>query len=207
MSNRHIRKNEINNNHINILIAPSWGNNSIIESGFAKNLISPLLEKDFHVTLRPHPQTKIRNSESISILNNCFSHFSNYHYDDDVTSQSSLFSADIMISDWSGVALEFSFGLDMPVLFIDTPPKMNNTVWESLNITPLEFLIRDEIGEILPTNNLTNVADIIEDICSNQNKYIDRIKQARNKYIFNIGNSGTVAAKELIRLANLDNIN
>ena len=31
-----------------------------------------------------------------------------------------------MVSDWSGVAMEFAFGLERPVLFIDVPRKTNN---------------------------------------------------------------------------------
>ena len=40
-----------------ILIAPSWGENAAIESGVAEVLIGKLIEQNFHVTLRPHPQT------------------------------------------------------------------------------------------------------------------------------------------------------
>ena len=35
--------------------------------------------------------------------------------------------ADLMISDWSGVAFEFAFGLEKPVIFIDLPKKINNS--------------------------------------------------------------------------------
>ena len=31
-----------------------------------------------------------------------------------------------MVSDWSGAALEYSFGLKKPVIFLDLPKKVNN---------------------------------------------------------------------------------
>jgi len=190
------------NNYFNVLIAPSWGKHSIIESGTADKLISSLIHKNCKIILRPHPQTKINNIDSINLLNDKFSNFSNYTYDDDVNSQKALHTADIMISDWSGVALEFSFGLELPVLFLDLPEKTNNDTWKDLNITPLESTIRNEVGEILPINEIQNAAVLIETICLNSDKYIQAIRKTREKYIFNVGASGEIAAKELISLSN-----
>ena len=43
-----------------------------------------------------------------------------------------------MISDWSGVAIEYAFAFEKPVLFIDTPQKINNPDCYQIDIVPLE---------------------------------------------------------------------
>ena len=63
------------------------------------------------------------------IINNINSKFKNsnrFLLDTEYNSLKSFYKSDIMISDWSGSALEFSFGLCKPVLFIDTPKKILN---------------------------------------------------------------------------------
>jgi hypothetical protein len=47
--------------------------------------------------------------------------------------------------DWSGVAMEFAFGLEKPVLFIDVPRKVNNPEYKTLRAVPLEVSYRDQI--------------------------------------------------------------
>ena len=39
-----------------------------------------------------------------------------------------------MISDWSGASFEFSLTQSRPVLFIDTPQKINNENWNILKL-------------------------------------------------------------------------
>mgnify|MGYP003326545469 CR=1 FL=1 len=43
-----------------------------------------------------------------------------------MSTQESLHRSDLMISDWSGAALDYALGLNKPVLFIDVPRKVNN---------------------------------------------------------------------------------
>ena len=57
-----------------------------------------------------------------------------------------------MISDWSGVAIEFALAFKKPVLFIDAPPKCKNPEYKKLNLVPIEISIRNKIGKILTTN-------------------------------------------------------
>jgi len=45
------------NNLKHILIAPSWSEEGIVESGMAEKIIDQLIEQNYQVTLRPHPQT------------------------------------------------------------------------------------------------------------------------------------------------------
>lgn len=106
-----------------VLIAPSWGPNCIIESGIGGKIVDQLIAEGKKVTLRPHPQTvkfaqdkvnDILAKHSINPLFNCESN---------VAGQDSLHDSDVMISDWSGAALDYAFGLNKQVDFVDTPKK------------------------------------------------------------------------------------
>ena len=54
-----------------------------------------------------------------------------------------------MVSDWSGAALEYAFGLERPVLFVDVPRKVNNPEYERLGIEPFEASVREQIGRVV----------------------------------------------------------
>ena len=56
----------------------------------------------------------------------------------------------MMISDWSGAALDYALSQSKPVLFIDVPRKVNNPSYQESAIEPLEVFIRDKIGQVIP---------------------------------------------------------
>ena len=143
-----------------ILIAPSWGPDCTIESGAGEKIVDQLLENGFKVTLRPHPQTiKFTKAKIDAILEK---HSTNnlFDYEDNVASQESLHASDIMISDWSGAALDYSFGLGKPVVFVDVPRKINNSDYQEIGIEPFEVSIRETIGQVLDVDNINNIAEI-----------------------------------------------
>ena len=65
-----------------------------------------------------------------------------FSFERDIVGDESLYSSDIMISDWSGVALEYAFALKKPVIFCDLPRKINNKNYLELEIDPIEVSIR-----------------------------------------------------------------
>ena len=84
-----------------------------------------------------------------------------------------------MISDWSGAALEYSFGLNKPVIFLDLPKKINNPRYKEINVVPLEASVREDIGVIVSIENLTS--SLISTLSYTE---VDP-----SKYVFNIGKS------------------
>ena len=44
--------------------------------------------------------------------------------DDDLSTDFNIISSTILITEWSGIAMEFAFSTNQPVIFIDTPPKL-----------------------------------------------------------------------------------
>ena len=175
-----------------VLVAPSWGPNAMIESGLGVEIISQLLIQGFKVTLRPHPQTtKLNTKVKVDAILAKHSNNSMFFYEDSVTGKESLHDSDFMISDWSGVALEYSLGLNKPVIFLDLPKKNNNPKYEEINVVPLEVLIRDKIGVTVGINDITH--SLIN--------ALSYTPADLTKYIFNIGKSDFYGVKYILDLA------
>jgi len=175
-----------------ILIAPSWGPEGIIEIDLGKNLIENLLNQGHEVILRPHPQTiKLFNHKVKEICNKYKNDF-NFYLDDNVNSHDSFFQSDIMISDWSGVAFEYFFAFNKPIIFCDVPNKINNLNYRDIGIVPFEMYIREKIGIIW--DGISPIKEIIQLCLLKQNKDFDNL---RNKHCFNVKRSDKVFAETL----------
>jgi hypothetical protein len=192
------RKDNIEKISKTVLIAPSWGECALLEC-CGEVLISSLLEKKYRVILRPHPQTIKLNSKIIDKLLKKFSGNSNFIFNREMSSFEALLQADIMVSDWSGAALEFALALEKPVLYVDVPPKMKNLDYKKLCIEPIEVKFRNKIGQILPKNKVDQAGDIIEEILLFPKNI--NYESLRKGVLYNIGNAAHVTAQNILEIS------
>ena len=178
-----------------VLIAPSWGPEGLIESGLVSRLVDELLKFDHEVVLRPHPQTLKFASNKVEQILNRHNHNPHFYYEDSVADQNSLHQSDIMVSDWSGSALEYAFGLKKPIIFCDVPKKVNNPNYHDIDLVPLEVSIRDKIGTIW--DGRSPIINCLKEIGASDKSYLQFLG---NKYVFNIENSCNVFSKKLAEL-------
>jgi hypothetical protein len=183
-----------------VLIAPSYGPGSISETCVAE-LIESLLDSKHEVIYRPHPMTLRRLPSHTKKLAARFSSSERFSIEVDVRSMESLYQSDIMFSDWSGAALEYSFGLEKPVIFINTPPKIMNPDYQELNMEPLETFIRSQIGHVLELNEVSKAGEVVTKICKNPEIKKEHIQAAREKWIYNLGRSGRVGADAILNIS------
>jgi hypothetical protein len=184
---------------LHVLLAPSWGPNGLLESRGAK-VVDILLAAGFRLTVRPHPQTRLLTPAAIAEIKRRFSGHPLFRLEDGVVAADSLHAADVMISDWSGAAMEFAFCMDRPVLFIDVPRKVRNPDYEALGIEPLEARIRGEIGDILPPDRLAEAPEAIRRLAGNRRAMQQCIRDARARWVFNLHDSGAAGARRLAEL-------
>ncbi len=183
-----------------VLIAPTWGPNSIMNI-CGKKLVTILLDAGFKVILRPHYQTAKLTPEVIQdILDTCsgnslFSHVSKMGDTD------SLFDSDILICDWSSMSIEYALGLEKPVLYIDVPKRVRNNNYTELGLEPMEISIRNQVGAVLSPDNLSGAPSLINSLCENPEKFKAGIRQFREKVVFNLGNSVAVGAAAIAEIA------
>ena len=189
----------VRNRAPHVLVAPSWGPQGLIESR-GLELAEILLDAGFQVTFRPHPVTTKKWPERLEAVRQKYGGRSGFLLDTEISSCESLLRSDVMVSDWSGVALEYAFGLERPVLFVDVPRKVNNPDYEQIRNEPLEVTIRDEIGEVISADRLEDLPEAVRRLAVNPQAFRERIRKARRETIYNLGKSGAVGAQAIIDL-------
>jgi hypothetical protein len=180
-----------------VLIAPSWGKDNVLES-LGGELVAMLLERGYSVIVRPHPETVIRTPELLDIIDEKYGDNNALVIERSIVSDESLLKSDIMICDCSGVALEYAFGTERPVLFLDVPLKIRNENFQELGIEPLELSLRSELGIVVSPEEIESVPKIIETLISEKEKYREKITLLRNKHVFVFGKSSQVGADHIL---------
>ena len=189
-----------NNGKKHIIIAPSFGVNSLLEIK-SLEIIKILLDAQYHVTVRPHPITTRKSPNIIKRIQDEFQSNSDFILETDISSYDSFYASDCMISDWSGVSMEYAFSLERPVIFIDVPKKINNPDFEDINCEPIEISIRTEIGDVISPNQLSELPNKINSLLENVEKFRKQIHEVCLRTVFNVGRSRIIGAKHIVKIA------
>ena len=190
-------KSKKNNKVKSILIAPSWQKNNIVDLCLDE-LLEELKNNNYNIIVRPHPQQVRHMKEKFDSMKDKYKDNKNIIIQTDFSSTDTVFNADLMITDWSGIAYEYTFTTKKPVIFIDTPMKIMNPDYKKIDVEPFNIWARDEIGKVVKVNELKKVNIIIEDMLKNQKDYNKRIDKLVNDSVYNIGNSAEVGANYII---------
>ena len=190
-----------NENKLHILLAPSWSDDGLFEN-FGEKVIDILLREGYKVTFRPHPMTQKKSKKKIDRITEKFSKNESFLLEQNIFNFDSFLFSDIMITDWSGAALEFAFAFEKPVLFIDVPKKINNPEYEKIPQVPIEVSIREKIGKIILPTDLELIPNEIKMLYGQTKELRDKITKIRNELIFNVGESKKDGAEEIIKLLN-----
>lgn len=194
---------EVKNDPKVILIAPSWQKDNILEYCLGDTL-RPLLSIGYKVIVRPHPEFVKRFPMKIKAIQDkyCDELGENFVLETDFSSNTSVYTADLVITDWSAIAQEFSYATKKPSLFINTPMKVMNPEYEKIPLVPLEISQRDEIGVSIDIDQLDTIPQIIEEFFQNREKYKEQITEVLNRSVFDIGRSGEAGGKYIIQTLN-----
>ncbi len=130
-----------------VLVAPSWGDNNLI-SLHGLRLTEALVEDNWRVTLRPHPSFFVYPDDQLDAILARFAEHPMVAVERSTGGSRALWEADAMISDYSGMALEFAALRRRPVVFVDGPRKMLNPGWEALGLPAAEIDLRGKVGMI-----------------------------------------------------------
>lgn len=184
---------------LQVLVAPTWGENGLIER-HGLEAIKPLIDSGLHVVLRPHPRTRKLAPGKLDEIVAHYRGEPRFRLDEDSDGTTSLLDSDIMVSDWSGAALEFAFGLERPVIFVDVPRKVLNPEYTAIGLEPIEVEIREQVGVVVPTGELAKLGCIAQAMASDAEKWKTTLQAVRVRWIYNSGESGDTAANYLVSL-------
>tara|TARA_B100001057_G_scaffold144940_1_gene144850 strand:+ start:1078 stop:2196 length:1119 start_codon:yes stop_codon:yes gene_type:complete len=188
-------KNKKNNK---ILIAPSWAEKNIITE-CCSELIKILVQGDYEVILRPHIESLKRNKNKINQIENIFKDQKNFRIEKGNFALDSLSECNYLITDWSGISMEFAFAFEKPILFVNTPKKILNKNFNDISLKPIEEDIRDKIGIIVDPENISLIIEAINNLEDKKDYFKNEIIQQRNKYLFNYKKSVQYVYDYLIR--------
>ncbi len=144
-----------------ILLAPSWGPSSILNK-YGKKMIDELIATGYNVIIRPHPQSFVSEKEMIEPLMKAYPDSDKLTWDRNIDNFDTLNKSDILISDFSGVILDYTLVFDRPVIFAET--SFDNGIYDSWWLNEREWIFEtlDKIGIRLTSENMNNIKELID---------------------------------------------
>lgn len=183
-----------------VLIAPTWGDSSLIERPVGRQLIDALVAGGHRTVLRLHPMTVRRLPKLVDALRRAYRDEPLFRLEEDMNVTESWLRSDLMISDWSGAAIEYAFAVLKPVVYVDTPAKILNEEWDRVGAPSFEASIRREVGRVVDEGAVADVALLVDDVAAQAELMRERIREVRDRSIFNVGRSSDAAAGYLASL-------
>ena len=180
-----------------ILIGPSWQVDSIMDSCI-DDILEGFKNSEFDVIVRPHPQNVRHKAEKCEALKEKYKEYSNISVQTDFSSNSTVFDAAILVTDWSGICFEYAYTTKRPVIFIDTPMKVMNPEYKMIDTVPINIMLRNEIGKSIAMEDAKSTIDVAREMIANADSYSDKIEAFRNEYVYNLGHSAEISAKYII---------
>ena len=147
-----------------ILLSPSWGREALL-SKYGMQLITPLLECDVNIILRPHPQSLISESKLLDSLRDCINkhkNANNLKWDSTTDNIYAMSEADLMIGDFSGVIFDFISLFEKPVLTIKFQFNTIGYDLEDTNKEPWVKHILPKIGAVI--EDFSNLKDTLHSV-------------------------------------------
>lgn len=181
-----------------VLIAPTWQPYCILNR-FGLELIELLLDSEqFHVLLRPHPQSYISYPEVVKEVETRFIGRADFELDKNASGIESLKKSDVMISDVSGVVFDYAFIYEKPVIFFDVPFTGKGMEASNLSHTAWDLDVREQMGALIDEKMLPRIADIVKGIVDNPPE--GKIQDLRDSSVYNFGKSGEKAADQILEI-------
>ena len=158
-----------------ILLAPSWGPSSILNK-YGKKMIDELIATGYKVIIRPHPQTFISEKDMIEPLMKAYPETDKLIWDRNIDNFDTLNKSDILISDFSGVVLDYALVFDRPVICAET--SFDNGIYDSWWLGEREWIFEtlDKIGVKLTPDNMDNIKELVEKALTDT-----KLKEGRDK--------------------------
>ena len=183
-----------------ILIAPSWQYDNLMDSCL-DGIIDRLYGKGYRIVIRPHPQYvrrfPVRMKEIIGKYQDRFD--DDFSIETDFSSNVTVYTADLLITDWSAIGFEFSFTTDKPTLFINTQMKVVNKAYKKIKIKPFDITARTQIGKAIEKDEVSTIDEVVDYLLTHQDEYREEIIKIKNEHFYNLGSSGEVGAEYIIK--------
>ena len=184
-----------------ILVAPSWQADNIMELCLDE-VLEALIGRGFKIIVRPHPQYVRMFAPQIKQVCDRYAAAvadGELVFETDFSGNEAIFTSDVLITDWSGIAFEFSYCTLRPSIFVNTPMKVTNPDWESYGLPVLDISLRGQLGLSLDVAELGQLGRVAEECIAARDDYGERISRIVEEYLFYPGRSGEIGGKYIMR--------
>ena len=184
-----------------ILIGPSWQKDNIMDSCIDP-LLEQLLHRGYRVILRPHPEWLKRypqKAEAFAARHREEIDSGAFEFQTDFSSGDTVYQSDLLITDWSTIAMEFSFTTRKPSLFVNTPMKVMNPNYQELGMEPLDITLRDQLGRSVDPDRLDTAGQIVAELLADTQRYDTEIDGLVHNLMPNFGHSGEIGGTYILR--------
>ena len=184
-----------------ILVAPSWNKNRLnfINEDF-EEIITKLLDNNFQVRFRPHPETIKRSKELIELYKEKFKN-SNFILDDNSENLEAMNKAKCLITDNSGISIEYMMIFKKPVIFYNDFDKIHNEDFNMYkDLEPIEDTIKNNFGFEFHKHEINDIKNVINLACKNFDK--KEIDNFLLKNFYNYGKTIDYFEKNFSKICN-----
>ena len=182
-----------------ILIAPSWNEDNLLDSCIDA-LVDGLMCEDYHITVRPHPEYVKRYGARMNAIVERFADKvgEGLSFELDFSANKSIYSADLLITDWSGISVEYCFATKRPAIFVNTKMKVLNPNWQKISSTPVEISLRNTVGVAVDKEDLSRISEIAAELFAKGGEYEEKIENTLGEFLFNIGTAEKAGADYIL---------
>tara|TARA_B100000787_G_scaffold169873_1_gene162670 strand:- start:3661 stop:4788 length:1128 start_codon:yes stop_codon:yes gene_type:complete len=171
-----------------VLIAPSWNSNEVnFMNQNLELLIDEVLKKGFNVRFRPHPENFKRSPNIIEGFRKKFMN-SNFILDDNVENKEAMENAKCLITDNSGIAIEYILLFKKPVLYFEDVRKVHNLNFKEYDdLITMEDKVKNTFGYIFKKNEIKDIDLIINNSIKDFKNKDNIIEKFTNENFYNFG--------------------
>ena len=184
-----LEKLNISNNPDEILVAPSWNykHKNFINENFLK-IIDNLIKKNHNVTFRPHPEHFKRSKKTLNNIKIKFADNKNFKFDEDYENIKSMEKAKCLITDSSGISIEYILLLNRPVLYLEDVEKIHNEdFFDFKNFVSIDQKIKNNFGLIFYEKDIYKIDLLINESIINFKSKTLLLNQFIEENFFNFG--------------------
>ncbi len=171
-----------------VLVAPSWNKSekNLINENFI-DLIDSLIKKKFKVIFRPHPEHFKRSKKILKIIKSKFLS-KNFKFDKDSSNLTSMQRAKCLITDNSGIAIEYLIAFKKPVLYLDELDKVHNSeLKDYVGFKTIDQTIKENFGYLFKKSDFSEIDTIINNSELNLKKKLPKLDDLIDENYFNFG--------------------
>jgi len=146
-----------------VLLAPSWGESSILTK-YGADILRALVATGYNIVVRPHPQSLTSEKAVLEPLWKEFPDSEHFHWNYDNDNFEVLWNADIMITDFSGIIFDYALVFGKPIVYADTSfdPAPYDAAWIEEPLWRFEVL--KELGAPLKKEDFPLMRELIDNL-------------------------------------------